>query len=63
MAVLTGLMIGSMRKVWPWHDGVDGGNTAIAILCMAIGALIVVGIHRLAKRYTPLESSAEKNLV
>lgn len=54
MATLTGLMIGSMRKVWPWRDGYEG-NTAIALLCMAIGIALVVILHHAAKRIGRIE--------
>lgn len=49
MAILTGLMVGSMRKVWPWRDGFDG-NTAIALICMAVGVVFVIWLHRIAKK-------------
>ena len=36
MAVLTGLMLGSLRKVWPWKEGFDrmtetSGNVVVAV--------------------------------
>jgi putative membrane protein len=49
MSILTGLMIGSMRKVWPWRDGFEG-NTMIALVCMAIGVAFVIWLHRIAKK-------------
>lgn len=50
MAILTGLMVGSMRKVWPWRDGFEG-NTFLAMACMVLGALGVICLHRLTKKY------------
>ncbi len=29
MAALTGLMLGSLRKVWPWKAGVNGNDPAL----------------------------------
>jgi putative membrane protein len=55
MAVLVGLMAGSLRRLWPWQDdaGVllppgDGGEVVLALACAAAGlaavtALVVVG--------------------
>ncbi|MBU2552293.1 MAG: DUF368 domain-containing protein [Proteobacteria bacterium] len=55
IAVLCGLMIGSLRKVWPWKTAglnalpnqVDGG-VLLAILLAATGVAIVLYLDRLA---------------
>lgn len=58
MAVLVGLMAGSLRRLWPWHDEAgtlfappDGGEAVLALACMLLGlgvvtALTVVGDRR-----------------
>ena len=58
MAVLVGLMAGSLRRLWPWQDDAGallapggGGEIVLALACVAIGlaavsALTVVGDRR-----------------
>ncbi|GMA30127.1 DUF368 domain-containing protein [Litorihabitans aurantiacus] len=49
MAVLTGLMVGSLRALWPWQDGTavvappSGGELAVAI-ALAVGGGAVVAL-------------------
>ncbi len=57
MAVLIGLMIGSLRVLWPWPLGVDStaleapGEHVPAALIAAVGAfLVVLGIEAVARR-------------
>lgn len=57
MAALIGLMLGSIRVLWPWPDGVDStaleapDQAVVASLLLAVGAfLVVVGIDDLARR-------------
>lgn len=57
MAVLIGLMIGSLRVLWPWPLGVDStaleapGDHVPEALIAAVGAfLIVLGIEAVARR-------------
>jgi putative membrane protein len=57
MAVLIGLMIGSLRVLWPWPLGVDStaleapGEHVPAALIAAVGAfLVVLAIEALARR-------------
>lgn len=55
MAGLVGLMVGSLRVLWPWPEG-TGGTTmslprddiAMPIVLAIVGAAVVVGIARLA---------------
>lgn len=58
MAVLVGLMVGSMRVLWPWPDGVDStgleapSGSVVVPLALAAGAVaLVVGVNELAKRF------------
>ena len=53
MAVLTGLMLGSLRRLWPWHEA--GGNyipqadasLLVALLLLIAGVIIVWAVdHR-----------------
>jgi putative membrane protein len=58
MAVLVGLMIGSIRVLWPWPDGVDStalgspeGPVLVPVL-LAVGAFVVViGFDLIARRF------------
>ncbi len=47
MAVLAGLMTGSLRALWPWQDGEHGleapsGSVALPVLLALFGALLVL---------------------
>lgn len=48
IALLLGLMLGSIRKIWPWQTSTPtmNGETVIALICIAFGVSIVLGIHR-----------------
>ncbi|HEX7004533.1 MAG TPA: DUF368 domain-containing protein [Trueperaceae bacterium] len=63
LALLCGVMLGSLRKVWPWQAEVDGrlvnllpkdgfwsadGGAGWAILLALVGALLVVGLDYVA---------------
>ncbi len=57
MAVLIGLMLGSMRVLWPWPDGVDSTGlgppdeaTTVSILLSLFAFAVVVGLNEIAKR-------------
>lgn len=64
MAVLVGLMMGSLRKIWPWTatapTGVDvntlpetfDGGVALTLALFFVGALLVTAIDRLGRRYS-----------
>ncbi|MDA2979507.1 MAG: DUF368 domain-containing protein [Actinomycetota bacterium] len=66
MAVLVGLMAGSLRVLWPWPLGVDSTNlgtpdsdVGLAILMAAIGLTAVMVIARIAVRLDRIESAGE----
>lgn len=47
VALLLGLMLGSIRKIWPWGTALPtgGSETYTAFLCMALGICVVVSIQ------------------
>ncbi|MEE2780541.1 MAG: DUF368 domain-containing protein [Myxococcota bacterium] len=61
MAILVGLMLGSLRKLWPYTATLEGGRevnvapsstdeTLFATLaCFAVGAVLVTGLERLGR--------------
>jgi len=66
MAGLIGLMLGSMRVLWPWPDGVD--STALEVpadpvvlpVVLATAAfLLVVAVHQISKRIEGRSTSDE----
>lgn len=68
MALLTGFVIGSLRKVWPFVQ-VDGASAAwpwnaagpdawLLLLLMVAGFLAVLGLERLGRLVVPRESGA-----
>ena len=58
MALLVGLMVGSLRRLWPWPHGTDTAtlsaprDVTVPILLAIAGALVVVAIGRLVGRST-----------
>lgn len=61
MAVLLGLMVGSLRVLWPWPAGPDGvgdtrlgapdGQVALAVALALAAAVLVVVVARFARRF------------
>lgn len=48
VATLTGLMIGSLRKIWPWKMGIDGANVLpdqLSLEVMLSLALAILGFY------------------
>ncbi|MGQ9904253.1 MAG: DUF368 domain-containing protein [Anaerolineae bacterium] len=60
VAVLAGFMLGSLRKVWPWKDAVDGQanvlpqaltpEVGLALALVVAGAALVIAIDLVAAR-------------
>ena len=57
MAVLVGLMVGSLRRLWPWQTETggllaapDSGALLLAAMCAGIGIAAVVGLAMLGER-------------
>ncbi len=54
MAVLIGVMIGSLRVLWPWPDGTDSAalgrpqDWAVPVLLAVVGAAVIAAIGRYA---------------
>ena len=63
LAVLTGVMAGSLRALWPWKENYDmhtgdlsplgvGTNWPEVLLAALLGALVIVVLERLTRRET-----------
>lgn len=63
LALLTGFMLGSLHKVWPWQSPTGAlarpdfaagalGASAAALTLMGLGALLVLGLERVGARRT-----------
>ena len=57
MAVLVGLMAGSLRRLWPWQDDAgallapgDGGEIVLALVCAAAGLAVVTALTAIGER-------------
>jgi putative membrane protein len=64
MAVIVGLMIGSLRALWPWQDADRGllapsSDVISAIVLALIGAGIVAGLLWIERRLHLTEAEAE----
>jgi putative membrane protein len=57
MAALIGLMLGSLRVLWPWPDGTEtaalslpaAGDLPVPLLLAIVGAAVVYGLARLSR--------------
>ncbi|MEC9253309.1 MAG: DUF368 domain-containing protein, partial [Candidatus Thermoplasmatota archaeon] len=63
LAVLTGVMAGSLRALWPWKENYDmrtgdlsplgvGTNWPEVLLVALLGTLVIVVLERLTRRET-----------
>ena len=57
MAALVGLMVGSVRVLWPWPDGLDstrlgapGDDVVVTAVAALVALLAVVGLGRLGQK-------------
>ena len=61
IAVLTGLMLGSLRKVWPWKQLTTGGElnvlpgaidreVTLVLCCMVVGFAVVLALDYIARK-------------
>ena len=66
MAIMIGLMLGSLRVLWPWPDGADSvalgapdEAVAVTVALAAAGLALVLGIDRVAHRLEHRRTSDE----
>ncbi|MEX0848188.1 MAG: DUF368 domain-containing protein [Ilumatobacteraceae bacterium] len=66
MAILVGLMVGSVRVLWPWPNGVDStalgaptGPVAVPILLAVLALVVVVAFDHIARRLEHRSSADE----
>jgi putative membrane protein len=66
LAALIGLMVGSLRVLWPWPDGTETNEMAmpsddlvVPLLLAIVGVLVVVGVTKIAER---LEGRSDEDL-
>lgn len=62
LGALIGLMVGSLRVLWPWPHGLETAELAapsdpvlVPLLLAALGFAVVVSVDRLSRRTTPRE--------
>jgi putative membrane protein len=60
MAAMVGLMLGSLRVLWPWPDGTEttdlaapSGDVVVPVLLAAAGFVLVVAVERFASPAAP----------
>jgi putative membrane protein len=59
LAAMIGLMVGSMRVLWPWPGGTEttrieapSGDVVVPILLAVVGLVVVLAIERLGRQLT-----------
>lgn len=67
LVVITGLMVGSLRALWPWEDDDRGllaptSDVLSAVVLAVVGVLIVVGLMVLERRLGLSEEQEDKSL-
>ncbi|MEW2062844.1 DUF368 domain-containing protein [Streptomyces sp. NPDC007002] len=69
LVVMTGLMAGSLRALWPWQDDDRGllapsGSVGLSLALFALGAAVVVGVlvveHRSQRKQAEESAAAPK---
>lgn len=67
MAMLIGLMAGSVRVLWPWPNGVSStelgrpdSDVALAIILAVVSFLVVVWVSRVAQRLAESEAASSE---
>lgn len=48
LALLIGLMIGSLRKIWPWQETTSATEHWLVVVFIVFGAALVFVLHRLS---------------
>jgi putative membrane protein len=64
LVILSGLMLGSLRALWPWQDDDRGllapsGDAALIVVLAIISAAIVLGLIALERRFGASEADAD----
>ncbi len=67
LVVITGLMVGSLRALWPWEDDDRGllaptSDVLSAVVLAVVGVLIVVGLMVLERRLGLSEEQEDESL-
>lgn len=67
LVIITGLMVGSLRALWPWEDDDRGllapsTDVASAVLLLVVGILIVVGLMVAERRLGLSEEQEDEAL-
>ncbi|MEU9676062.1 DUF368 domain-containing protein [Streptomyces parvus] len=69
LVVMTGLMAGSLRALWPWQDDDRGllapsGSVGLSLALFALGAAVVIGVlvveHRAQRKQAEQPATAPK---
>jgi len=62
IAAMVGLMLGSMRVLWPWPDGTNtttlsapSDNVVLPIVLAAVGIIAVVAVDILSRKYVDVD--------
>ena len=62
LAAMIGLMVGSLRVLWPWPGGTNtttlsapGGDVAVPILLGVVGIIVVVAIDVVGRRFVTVD--------
>lgn len=62
IAAMVGLMLGSMRVLWPWPDGTNtttlsapSDNVVLPIVLAAVGIIVVVAVDILSRKYVDVD--------
>ena len=64
MSAMIGLMLGSLRVLWPWPGGTTttdlaapSGDVVVPVLLAVVGVVVVIGIELIATRFAPSDDS------
>ena len=62
IAAMIGLMLGSMRVLWPWPNGTNtttlsapSGNVVLPIVLAVVGIIVVVAVDILSRKYVDVD--------
>jgi putative membrane protein len=62
IAAMIGLMIGSIRVLWPWPNGTNttrlsapSGNVVLPIVLAVVGIIVVVAVDIFSRKYVDVD--------